>query len=88
MNLVDIANGTVKNIFNLNQDISNRRMQICYTCPLFLKKLGGVCNSRLWLNPNNGDVSTIKKEGYLKGCGCLLKSKTRLPEAKCPVNKW
>ena len=47
-----------------------------------------MCNSRLWLNRNTGDVSVIMKPGYIKGCGCRLRSKTRLPNAKCPVDKW
>lgn len=88
MNAFDIVNGHVKEILNLGEDISKNRLKVCYRCPLYSNKLGGVCNSRLWLNVNTGDVSTIEKPGYTNGCGCRLQAKTRLPNAKCPVNKW
>ena len=88
MNILDIANGHVKELLNKNEDISKIRLQICYRCPLYSTKLGGVCNSRLWLNVNTGDVSTVKKPGYVNGCSCRLNSKTRLPHAKCPAGKW
>lgn len=88
MNILDIANGTIKNILNLNQDMSQNRLKICYSCPLYSTKMGGLCNNRLWLNPNTGDVSDVKKTGYQRGCGCILASKTRLANAECPVGKW
>ena len=47
-----------------------------------------MCNSRLWLNVNTGDVSTTMKPGYINGCSCRLHAKTRLPNAKCPAGKW
>ena len=80
--------GHINEVFNINEDISKNRLKICYRCPLYSNKLGGICNSRLWLNRNTGDVSVIMKPGYIKGCGCRLRSKTRLPNAKCPVDKW
>lgn len=88
MNVLDIANGHINEILNINEDISKNRLEICYMCPLYSPRLGGTCNNRLWLNVNTGDVSTIKKSGYANGCGCRLSAKTRLPNAKCPVGKW
>ena len=84
----NIIQGHINEVFNINEDISKNRLKICYRCPLYSNKLGGICNSRLWLNRNTGDVSVIMKPGYIKGCGCRLRSKTRLPNAKCPVDKW
>lgn len=83
-----IVKGTVNNVLGLNNDISEPRLKICYSCPLYSPARGGVCNRKLWLNPNTGDVSTEEKDGYKRGCGCLLNSKTRVPEAHCPLNKW
>lgn len=83
-----IIKGHVAEALNLNQDIAEARLKICYACPLFLNKLGGICNNKLWLNPNTGDVSTEKKDGYMRGCGCILKSKTRVSNAHCPIGKW
>lgn len=88
MNVLDIINGTFKNIFNLNEELKNNRLKICYRCPLYSKLLGGICNNRLWLNVKSGEVSTKKKEGFNRGCGCILESKARLSDATCPNGKW
>lgn len=88
MNVFDIVNGHVKEVLNISKDLSENRLKICYRCPLYSNRLGGICNSRLWLNPNTGDVSISKKDGYISGCGCRLQAKTRLPNAVCPVGKW
>lgn len=88
MNVVDIVNGHVKEVFNLGEDLSKNRLKICYGCPLYSNKLGGICNSKLWLNVNTGDVSTTAKPGYVKGCSCRLNAKTRLANAACPAGKW
>lgn len=85
MEVGKIIQGTVNSIFNINQEMSKNRLQICYACPLYKK---GVCNRKLWLNPVTNDVSPTKKEGYVRGCGCALSSKTRVPTAKCVAGKW
>lgn len=88
MNLFNIINGHAKEILNINQDLSNSRLKICYACPLYTNKLGGMCNNKLWYNPNTGDISEEKKEGYKNGCGCRILAKTRLSNAICPLDKW
>lgn len=50
--------------------------------------MGGICNPKLYLNPKTGDVSTKYKDGYGKGCGCMLVKKTKLTGAHCPNDKW
>lgn len=75
-------------LLGLNKDISEERLKVCYSCPLYSTKFGGLCNSRLWLNPNTGDVSTTKQEGYKRGCGCKLSYKVKNVDNKCPVGKW
>ncbi len=64
------------------------RLYICFKCPLFSKKFGGVCNNKLWLNVKTGDISLYEKDGYQRGCGCLIESKIKNKNAKCPLNKW
>ncbi len=88
MNIFDIANGHIKEAFDINQELSESRLKICYACPLYSEKLGGLCNNKLWLNVNTGDVSDHQKEGYIRGCACRVKAKTRLPNAKCVAGKW
>lgn len=87
-NVGNIVKGHINELLNINEDISTKRLQICYSCPLYSNQLGGVCNNRLWLNPTTGDVSTKKKPGYINGCSCRLAAKTRLPNAVCPAKKW
>lgn len=88
MEIGNIIKGHVNEAFGLNKDISKERLEICYECPLYSTKFGGLCNNRLWFNPETGDVSMIKKQGYKNGCGCRLLSKTTLPHAVCPIGKW
>lgn len=88
MNVVDIVTGHTKELLNLGEDLSKNRLKICYSCPLYSNKLGGICNSKLWLNVNTGDVSTTAKPGYVRGCSCRLNAKTRLANATCPASKW
>ena len=52
----DIVKGHVNELLGLNKDISRVRMDICRRCPLFLNELGGICNPRLYLNVETGDV--------------------------------
>lgn len=89
MGLKAIIDGHAREALGLNKDISETRMEICRECPLYKQTvMGPVCNSRLWLNVNTGEVSETKKVGYKSGCGCRLGSKTRLSYAHCPLNKW
>lgn len=88
MEVKNIIHGHINELFNLNNEISKKRLNICYSCPLYSPKLGGICNNKLWLNVNTGDVSTIKKDGYVNGCRCKLFQKTRMSASTCPANKW
>lgn len=84
----NIVQGHINELLSINTDISAERLNICYQCPLYSSKLDGICNNKLWLNIQTGDVSTIQKDGYKRGCGCRVKAKTRLVNATCPLGKW
>lgn len=86
--LSQIIKGYTNLVLGNKEELSKNRLKICYSCPLYLQKLGGICNNRLWLNVNTGDVSVSEKPGYKRGCGCSLPAKTRVTEAKCPLSKW
>lgn len=88
MEIGNIIHGHWNELTGRNEDISQNRLKICYACPIYSPKLGGMCNNKLWLNVITGDVSTEPKEGYKRGCGCRLQSKTRLANAVCPLGKW
>lgn len=83
-----IVKGHISEVLGLNKDISEGRLKICKDCPLYLESLGGICNRKLWLNPETEDVSIEEKDGYVRGCNCRLRAKTKLANAKCPAGKW
>lgn len=90
MSISQIVDGTVKNIFNQEEDLYNNRIKICRNCKLLRQDsiFGEVCNPSIYLNPITNETSYFKKEGFYNGCGCILRSKTRVKEAHCPVGKW
>ena len=88
MEVGHIVSGHINEMLGLNKDISEARIKICKKCPIYSPTLGGICNSKLYLNPENGDVSTTKKDNYIKGCGCRINAKTTISTEHCPVNKW
>lgn len=87
--LSQIMEGTFNNVTNRKEDLYNERIKICRGCKLLKKDefFGEMCNSKLWVNPETDEVSYIPKDGFQRGCGCILKSKTRVPEAQCPIKK-
>lgn len=88
MNVGEIIQGHWSELLGQNSNLSEKRLNICYSCPIYSSRFGGQCNNKLWLNPNTGDVSTVKKDGYKNGCGCRLNAKTRLVNTSCPLGKW
>lgn len=89
MGVSDILQGHVNEALGLHKTTSEYRMGVCRECPLYINTVfGPTCNSRLWINLETGDISTTRKDGYKNGCGCRLKAKTTLPNAKCPIEKW
>lgn len=90
MSINQIAKGFYNNATNKEQELFNKRILICRECKLLKidKVFGEMCNARLYLNPATNETSLIALNGYTQGCGCVLKAKTRVKEAKCPVGKW
>ena len=88
LQLDKIAEGFYNNILKKEEDLYNERIVICKKCPLFKKTkiFGPVCNSELYINDKD-EISKTLKPGFVKGCGCVLNSKTRLENAKCIINK-
>jgi len=86
----DIISGTINNVLNRKVSLYWERIQICRQCKLITKNpiFGEICNDKLWLNPETDEISNYKKDGYRNGCSCILSSKTRVEEAKCPLGKW
>jgi hypothetical protein len=38
--------------------------------------------------PENLDKPEVKNSSTCSKCGCIIKAKTRVKTAKCPLNKW
>ncbi len=86
--MIDIVKGHIKELVKSGEELYKERIQICYKCPLYSKKFGGLCNNKLWLDLETGDVIDYYVKGYKRGCGCRLQAKTRLEDSKCPIGKW
>ena len=64
------------------------RLAICKKCPIYSPQEGGRCNSNLWINPDNNDVSSYAKSGYIRGCNCIVSIKARNINSHCVAGKW
>lgn len=77
------------NLQNIDMEESpEKRLEICRKCPIYSTRFGGMCNNQLWMNVKTEDVSIEQKDGYIKGCGCILASKVKGVGGTCPAGKW
>ena len=84
----DILEGHYNELVGKEQDLSERRMNICTECPLFTDKFGGICDSKKCFDTNKKELVSTSGKGIICGCGCRLQAKTKLPRAKCVLSKW
>ena len=68
------------------QNIDERK-KICLACPIY-NPVREICNPNLWINPDNDDVSTSPKSGYIRGCSCHVLIKMKNLNAHCVAGKW
>ena len=89
MNVNHIVKGTINNVLNKEQDLYNERIRICKSCKLYISDgiIGPRCNPYLYLNTKTDEISKTQKIGFKRGCGCLINSKARVKESKCPLGK-
>lgn len=88
MEIKNIIKGHTNELFGINKNLSEQRLNICKKCPIYSHEFGGLCNSKLYFDPETNEVSTNRKFGFIKGCGCRLKAKTTVASAHCPADKW
>lgn len=69
---------------------AEERLKICESCPLVKMDdvYGPTCDSSKWMNPMTGETSRIPKTGWIKGCGCRLRWRSKNLEAHCVAKKW
>ena len=84
-----IATGLVNTLLNREEELSKERINICKDCRLWYVDsiFGATCNDSLYLNTKTDQVSRKEKPGFKNGCGCILRVKTRVVEAHCPLDK-
>lgn len=87
--VTQIAKGMINNLLDKEDDLYQQRIKICRDCKLLKhdRIFGEVCNSSLYMNKDN-EISNVPKPGFKSGCGCMLGSKCRVKEARCPLEKW
>lgn len=85
MSVRQIAEGFFNHIANKNKELFESRYSVCKECKIMED---GICRDDVYLNLMTNDLSNVKKSGYFNGCGCILDLKCRVPDAKCPLDKW
>lgn len=88
--ITDILKGHLNELTGANEDLSETRLNICRECPLFKDTInwGPMCDSSKYISEDGEQWSLIPLPGYVKGCGCRLRAKTRIPNISCIVGKW
>ena len=65
-----------------------KRLAICEKCGLYKEtQFGPVCNSSKYIN-KEGKTSFLPKEGYVKGCSCLVEKKAANIDSHCVAGFW
>ena len=87
--ITDILKGHINELLGEHDDLSETRLSICKRCLIYResKNFGPMCNSSKYISEDGNETSDIYKKGYIKGCGCRLRAKTRLPKATCIIGK-
>ncbi len=87
--LAQIATGFINDIVKREEDLHRTRIAICKQCPIYEESVYGPrCSARKYLNKETNHIQYIPCKDCVNGCGCLLNKKTRVRDAKCPLDKW
>lgn len=87
--MLDVLKNNINDILKKENDLSESRLEICKQCPLFKdSSFGPICNSNKYISPDGTNWDIKYHENWVRGCGCKLRSKTRLKNAHCIINKW
>jgi len=66
-----------------------KRLEICSNCPIMrITEYGMKCDDRKWISPDGKEGSFFKKDGWKKGCGCILNYKVRNASNHCVIRLW
>lgn len=85
--LQQIAEGWTNYALGREEELSNERMKICRECPLYNEETDR-CDSKRCYNKETGELNDLPQKGFICGCNCLMKKKTRSVSSKCVLGKW
>ena len=88
--VADIIKGHYNELVGSNDDLEKTRLAICEKCPLYRKaSWGPTCDSKKYISTiDKKSWSWVRQPNYVRGCGCRLTAKTRLPSAHCIAGSW
>jgi hypothetical protein len=86
MEIGNVVKGNASKLVGADVDLPAARKEICKKCLIYSRE--GLCNNKLYLNPETNDVAVEPAEGYVRGCGCVIDVKTKNPTSHCPAKKW
>jgi hypothetical protein len=88
INVGQIAKGWVNDALKLEQDLHDRRISICKSCPLYSETaLGPICDAKKCVD-EVGNVTSYPGNGKVCGCNCYIDKKTRVKNSKCVRGLW
>lgn len=65
------------------------RLAICKVCPIMrMTEFGMKCDDRKYISPDGTQGSFFKKDGMIRGCGCICNIKAKNPNNHCVAGKW
>lgn len=82
-----IAEGWSNYVFGKEEELSEKRMEICKICPLYNKD-NDRCDSKKCWDTINNKIVDLPGKNIICGCNCYCKKKTRVKNAKCVLGKW
>lgn len=71
------------------EDFIKERIEICRNCPIMRMTEDGMkCDERKYISPDGTKASFFKKDGWVRGCGCICRIKARTFSNHCVAKKW
>lgn len=53
-----------------------------------MTEFGMKCDDRKYISPDGTQGSFFKKDGMIRGCGCICNIKAKNPNNHCVAGKW
>lgn len=71
------------------EKFAEERLEICRNCPIMrMTEYGMKCDDRKWISPDGKEGSFFKRDGWKKGCGCMLQYKVKNQTNHCVAGLW